>query len=64
LVLALYGLYKKEGQQFVEKYIDLLSAGGSATPYELLKPFGIDLNDPSFWQTGLLVIEDMLKQVE
>jgi len=64
LVLALYGLYKKEGQPFVDKYIDLLSAGGSATPYELLEPFGIDLNSPAFWQGGLMVIEDMLKRIE
>jgi len=64
LVLALYGLYQKEGQPFVKKYIDLLSAGGSATPYELLKPFGIDLDNPAFWQTGLKVIEDMLERVE
>ncbi len=64
LVLALYGIYLKEGQSFVKKYIELLSAGGSSTPYELLKPFGIDLDDPSFWQTGLTVIEDMLERIE
>jgi oligoendopeptidase F len=64
LVLALYGLYLQEGQPFVEKYIALLSAGGSATPYELLQPFGIDLDSRTFWQTGLTVIEDMLKRVE
>ena len=64
LVLALYGMYLNEGQSFVEKYIELLSAGGSATPYELLKPFDIDLDDPSFWQMGLRVIEDMLERIE
>ena len=64
LVLALYGLYQKEGDAFVTRYIDLLSAGGSASPYELVRPFGLDLDDPDFWQQGLRVIEDMLKQVE
>ncbi|MBW1635397.1 MAG: M3 family oligoendopeptidase [Deltaproteobacteria bacterium] len=64
LVLALYGLYQQEGQPFVKKYIELLSAGGSATPYQLLKPFGINLDSPAFWQTGLTVIEDMLQRVE
>jgi len=64
LVLALYGIYLKEGKPFVRKYIELLSAGGSASPYELLKPFGIDLDDPSFWQMGLTVIEDMLERIE
>ena len=64
LVLALYGIYQKEGQSFVKKYIELLSAGGSATPYELLKPFGIDLDCPAFWQNGLRVIENMLERIE
>ena len=64
LVLALYGIYLKEGQAFVQKYIQLLAAGGSQSPYDLLQPFAIDLNSPKFWQTGLLVIEEMLTKVE
>jgi oligoendopeptidase F len=42
----------------------LLTQGGSRSPYELLKPFHIDLNDPGFWQGGLGVIEEMLVGVE
>lgn len=64
LVLALYSRYKEEGEAFVPKYIHLLSQGGSLSPYELLKPFGIDLNDPEFWQGGLNLIDEMLKEVE
>ena len=64
LVLALYGIYEQEGSAFIKKYINLLSAGGSATPYELVKPFAIDLDDVSFWSRGLNVIDDMLKEVE
>ncbi len=64
LVLALYGIYQKEGEPFVQKYLQLLSAGGSQSPYDLLKPFDIDLNSPAFWQTGLTVIEEMLTRVE
>jgi len=59
LVLALYRLYQKEGADFIPKYIHLLSEGGCKSPYELLTPFNIDLNDPSFWQGGLVVIENM-----
>jgi oligoendopeptidase F len=62
LVLALYGIYQHEGTPFISKYLDLLSAGGSASPYELLKPFDIDLNDPSFWHHGLDVIDKMLSE--
>ena len=64
LVLSLYNLYKKEGSEFVPKYLHLLGQGGSLSPYELLTPFGIDLNDPAFWQGGLTIIDDMLKNVE
>ena len=64
LVLALYRLYQAEGQPFVAKYLNLLAAGGSRSPYELLQDFGIDLDDEGFWLGGLAVIEDMVKRVE
>ena len=64
LVLSLYRIYKEEGEDFIPKYLHLLSQGGSQSPYELLIPFNIDLNSPTFWQGGLLVIEEMLKDVE
>ncbi len=64
LVLSLYRLYREEGAPFVEKYLHLLAQGGSRSPYELLKPFDIDLDAPTFWQGGLAVIEEMLVDVE
>ena len=64
LVLALYDLYKKDGESFVPKYLELLAAGGSNSPYELVKPFGVDLEDPAFWQGGLNTIDEMLQLVE
>jgi oligoendopeptidase F len=60
LVLALYKLYQQQGQDFVPEYTRLLAAGGSDSPYELLKPFGVDLNDPAFWQGGLQILDEML----
>lgn len=64
LVLSLYRIYQQEGAAFIPKYLHLLSQGGSESPYELLAPFNIDLNDSSFWQGGLLVIEEMLTEIE
>ncbi len=64
LVLALYGIYRRDGSSFVETYLDLLAAGGRNSPYTLLQPFGIDLDSPEFWQTGLNVIEEMVAKVE
>jgi len=64
LVLALYGLYKKDAEAFVPRYLELLAAGGSKTPYELLEPFGVDPDDPAFWLGGLDIIDEMLAMVE
>ncbi|MBI5558849.1 MAG: M3 family oligoendopeptidase [Deltaproteobacteria bacterium] len=64
LVLALYNLYQSEGKEFIPKYLHLLSQGGSLSPYELLRPFGVNLDDPAFWQGGLSVIDQMLKSIE
>ncbi len=64
LVLALYVRYLKEGDGFVAQYLQLLRSGGSKSPYELLQPFSIDLNDSAFWYGGLTLIEQMLEDVE
>lgn len=64
LVLALYSIYQQEGTKFIEKYLTLLTAGGSESPYDLMKPFGIDLNSPQFWHQGLDVIAQMVSRVE
>ena len=64
LVLALWAIYRREGQGFVSKYLELLAAGGSRSPYELLRSFAIDLDSPEFWMEGLAVIEEMVRRVE
>ena len=63
LVLALYQKYKETGKDFIPHYLHLLAEGGSKSPYDLLRPFSIDLNDEKFWDGGLKVIETMLEQV-
>ncbi len=64
LVLSLYSLYLEQGQKFRDKYMKLLEAGGSDTPYRLLEPFGIDLRDNAFWDKGLSIIANMVKEAE
>lgn len=64
LVLSLYKIYQQEGELFIPKYIQLLQAGGSSSPYDLVSRFGVDLNDPGFWQGGLALIDELLKTVE
>ncbi len=62
LTLSLFAQYRKQGQAFVTKYIELLSAGGSKTPAQFLKPFGIDLKDKSFWEQGLAYVEELINE--
>ncbi len=64
LVLSLYAIYQEQGEAFVPMYLDLLAAGGSRSPYELLAPFGVNLDDPAFWANGLDFIDSMLREME
>jgi oligoendopeptidase F len=64
LVLALFELYKQEGDTFAPKYIDILASGGSDYPDRILAKAGIDLNDPTFWQKGIAVIQRLVEQEE
>jgi oligoendopeptidase F len=64
LVLALLGRYDEEGAAFVPRYLDLLRAGGSDTPPALLERVGLDITDPTFWDGGLSLIENLLEQAE
>jgi oligoendopeptidase F len=63
LVLALYRMYKDQGQSFVPKYLALLEAGGSATPEELLKPLGVNIHDAEFWHKGFEEVKDLVAQL-
>lgn len=64
LVLALYEIYKVDPKEFTVKYVTLLSSGGSKRPKDLLAPFGIDITDASFWNTGLAGIERFIDEAE
>jgi len=65
MVLSLYQRYKEGMPNFKEKYVKLLESGGSDSPQNLLKPFGIDLEDPNFWQSGFnFVDKTLVKRLE
>jgi oligoendopeptidase F len=64
LVLALYARYQENPEGFPTAYRDLLAAGGSNWPEELVKPLGVDLKDPMFWDKGLGMIEEFVEQAE
>jgi len=64
LVNSLYAVYQKAEDGFAEKYMDMLSAGGTLRHKELLAPFGLDATDPLFWQQGLGVMEGFVDELE
>ena len=64
LVLALYRRYQEEGESFKPKYLDLLAAGGSRAPMDLLADLGIDPGDPAFWQGGFDLLSQWVEELE
>jgi len=64
LALSVYGRYLEEGESFVPRYIELLSAGGSRGPEELAAIAGLDLTDPEFWNKGLELVRAQLTAAE
>lgn len=64
LVNSLYGVFEQAREGFAERYLAMLSAGGTKHHSELLAPFGLDATDPAFWQIGLGMIEGMIAELE
>jgi oligoendopeptidase F len=64
LVNSLYAVYEKSASGFAERYLDMLSAGGTKHHSELLAPFGLDARDPKFWEGGLSVIAKLIDELE
>jgi oligoendopeptidase F len=64
LALSVYARYLDEGESFVPRYIELLSAGGSRSPEELAAIAGLDLADPGFWNNGLGLVREQLGRAE
>ena len=64
LVNSLYAAYQQAEEGFAERYLAMLSAGGTLRHRDLLKPFGLDAADPAFWQKGLGVIGGFIDELE
>jgi len=57
LAMSVYERYLQEGAGFEQRYLELLSAGGSMSPEDLGEIVGVDLRDPAFWDRGLDLLE-------
>jgi len=63
-VMALYQEFTERPDGFADKYMELLSAGGSEWPHELVAKMGLDITDPNFWNKGLKSLEMMIEEAE
>ena len=64
LVNALYAVYREGEEGFADRYLDMLSAGGSKHHSELLAPFGLNAADPGFWKRGLDMIAGFVTELD
>ncbi|HEX3708661.1 MAG TPA: M3 family oligoendopeptidase [Pseudolabrys sp.] len=64
LVNSLYAVYEHSASGFAERYLEMLSAGGTKHHSELLAPFGLNAKDPKFWDGGLSVIARLIDELE
>ena len=59
-----FARYRQVGEGFAEPYLTMLAAGGLRSPAELVAMLGLDITDPSFWNTGLDLLDSMLQEAE
>lgn len=64
LVLALYEEFTQHPKGFADNYLELLSAGGSEWPHDLVAKMGLDITDTEFWNKGLNAFERMVSEAE
>ena len=59
VALLLYRRYREEGESFAPKYLDFLRAGGSASPADLVAPFGLDLRSTDTWREAFAELSEL-----
>ena len=65
LVNALWHSYQvSDKDDFSNKYLQLLSAGGTKSHNELLKPFQLNAYESSFWDRGVSMITGLMDELE
>jgi oligoendopeptidase F len=64
VALLLYRSFREDPEAFAPKYLDLLAAGGSASPSDLVAPFGLDLRSPDTWRAALAELDVFREEAE
>jgi oligoendopeptidase F len=64
VALLLYSRFRRDPEAFTPKYLDLLGTGGSASPAELVAPFGVDLRSAETWHEAFAELDTLREEAE
>ena len=64
VALLLYRSFREDPEDFSPTYLDLLSSGGSASPADLVAPFGLDLHSPDTWRAAFAELDTFREEAE
>jgi oligoendopeptidase F len=64
VALLLYRRFREDPEAFAPKYLELLAAGGSASPADLVAPFGLDLRSTETWREAFAELDALREEAE
>jgi oligoendopeptidase F len=64
VALLLYRRYREDRDGFAPQYLELLAAGGSASPADLVAPFGLDLHATETWREAFTELDTLRGEAE
>jgi len=64
VALLLYSRYRQDADAFAPRYLELLQAGGSMSPADLLAPFGLDLRSTDTWREAFTELDGFRVEAE
>ena len=64
VALLLYRRFREDAEAFAPKYLELLAAGGSASPADLVAPFGLDLRSTDTWREAFAELDALREEAE
>ncbi len=64
VALLLYRRFREDPEAFAPKYLELLAAGGAASPADLVAPFGLDLRSTDTWREAFAELDALREEAE
>jgi oligoendopeptidase F len=64
VALLLYRRFRQDPASFAPKYLELLAAGGAASPADLVEPFGLDLRSVETWREAFEELDAIREEAD